>query len=196
MTKVIGSQTDVPDIGDPIVSPWYQDTAKKIVHVFATTTARDAWVSPPDGAVCEAPAGYWWHRVGGVWAPMARQVDGGFNAISNQTFTTIGIRDLLTFTIPAVGFPTLMTMQAAVGYASDSSAVKGNPEMQRMSDGGVVGMGATTTQGTTSWGATPLVWSWAVGAGADPSYKLRITLDQFTGVAYVTAQSSWTRYRN
>lgn len=74
MTKVIGSQNDVPDIGDPIVSPWYQDTARKIVHVFTTTTARDAWVSPPDGAVCEAPAGVWWNRVAGVWVPLS----GGF----------------------------------------------------------------------------------------------------------------------
>ena len=51
MTVVIGSQTDVPDTGDPIVSPWYQDTARKLVHQFANVTARDAWTTRPEGAV-------------------------------------------------------------------------------------------------------------------------------------------------
>ena len=37
MPITIGSQTDVPATGDPIVSPWYQDTATKLVHHFATS---------------------------------------------------------------------------------------------------------------------------------------------------------------
>jgi hypothetical protein len=77
MTVVIGSQTDVPAPGDPIVSPWHQDTSRKLVHVFASTAARDAWVSPPNGAVCEAPAGTWYNRVAGAWVPMAGYIRSG-----------------------------------------------------------------------------------------------------------------------
>ena len=72
MTRVIGSQSDVPDIGDPIVSPWYQDTAKKIVHTFATSTARDAWTDPPNGAVCvTVDTSVAWIRKAGVWVILA-----------------------------------------------------------------------------------------------------------------------------
>jgi hypothetical protein len=52
MTITIGSQTNVPDPGSPITSPWAQDTARKLVHTFANAAARDAWASPPDGAMC------------------------------------------------------------------------------------------------------------------------------------------------
>ena len=51
MTVVIGSQTDVPATGDPIVSPWYQDTARKLVHQFASVAARNAWTTRPEGAM-------------------------------------------------------------------------------------------------------------------------------------------------
>jgi hypothetical protein len=68
MTKVIGSQSDVPDVGDPIVSPWHQDTARKIVHPFPSVAARDAWASPPEGARCYVEATKRdYRRVGGVW---------------------------------------------------------------------------------------------------------------------------------
>jgi hypothetical protein len=50
MPITVGSQTDVPATGDPIVSPWYQDTATKVVHRFATVAARDAWTTRPEGA--------------------------------------------------------------------------------------------------------------------------------------------------
>ena len=51
MPITVGSQTDVPATGDPIVSPWYQDTATKIVHRFATVAARNAWTTRPAGAM-------------------------------------------------------------------------------------------------------------------------------------------------
>ena len=51
MPITVGSQTDVPGSGDPIVSPWYQDTATKVVHRFATEAARNAWTTRPEGAV-------------------------------------------------------------------------------------------------------------------------------------------------
>jgi hypothetical protein len=51
MTVTIGSQTNVPDPGAPITSPWAQDTARKLVHTFANAAARDAWSTRPDGAM-------------------------------------------------------------------------------------------------------------------------------------------------
>jgi hypothetical protein len=56
MTVTIGSQTAVPSPGSPIASPWAQDTARKLVHQFASIAARDAWVSPPDGAMAYTQA--------------------------------------------------------------------------------------------------------------------------------------------
>jgi hypothetical protein len=84
MTVVIGSQNDVPDIGDPIVSPWYQDTARKIVHQFASTTARDAWTNPPNGAMCvTTDTGTTWLRRGGVWQiPGPRLYTGTASAVT------------------------------------------------------------------------------------------------------------------
>lgn len=72
MTLVIGSQTNVPDTGDPITSPWPQDTAKKLVHAFADVTARGAWSTRPEGAVAytrsdDVIAVY----TGAAWIPVA-----------------------------------------------------------------------------------------------------------------------------
>jgi hypothetical protein len=196
VTQVIGSQNNVPDIGDPITSPWHQDTARKIVHVFATTAARDAWISPPDGAVCQAPPGAWWNRVGGVWVRMSTLYDSGFNAVSAVAYTTVGVRDLLTFTIPPVAFPTLMMTHVAVSWGGDVSVVRNKVDHIRLVDGTITGPGAIATTAAGLWMAAPVIASWSVAANADPSYKVRITVDQFTGTAYVTAQSSWTRSRN
>jgi hypothetical protein len=72
MSQVIGSQTNVPEPGDPIASPWPQDTAKKIVHTFADTTARGAWSTRPEGAVAYTRAddafAVW---TGAAWRPIA-----------------------------------------------------------------------------------------------------------------------------
>jgi hypothetical protein len=68
MTKVIGSQTDVPDVGDPIVSPWYQDTSTKLVHRFASLAALNAWTTAPAGAhayTTDTSTAYVW--MGGMW---------------------------------------------------------------------------------------------------------------------------------
>jgi hypothetical protein len=51
MTITIGSQTNVPDPGAPITSPWAQDTARKLVHTFTNAAARDAWTTRPEGAM-------------------------------------------------------------------------------------------------------------------------------------------------
>lgn len=68
MTVVIGSQSNVPDVGDPITSPWHQDTATKIVHRFASLAAANAWTTAPDGAVCiTTDTATSWKRIGGVW---------------------------------------------------------------------------------------------------------------------------------
>jgi len=85
MTKVIGSQPDVPDVGDPIVSPWYQDTAKKIVHTFANAGARDAWVSPPNGAHAHTlDTAADWIRVAGAWVYAGPRAWEGADLVGGQ----------------------------------------------------------------------------------------------------------------
>lgn len=66
MTVQIGSQSDVPAPGDPIVSPWYQDTSRKLVHQFASKSALDAWAAA-DGSVGMIPPGILYVRRSGVW---------------------------------------------------------------------------------------------------------------------------------
>lgn len=51
MTITIGSQTNVPSAGSAIVSPWAQDTARKIVHKFNNNADRDGWTAPPNGSM-------------------------------------------------------------------------------------------------------------------------------------------------
>jgi hypothetical protein len=76
MTTTIGSQTNVPDPGSPITSPWAQDTARKIVHTFANVAARDAWSTRPDGAMCvTTDTDTLWLWNGTAWSAVARQSD-------------------------------------------------------------------------------------------------------------------------
>ena len=67
MTVQIGSQSDVPATGDPIVSPWYQDTSRKLVHQFASRSALDAWSTAADGSMGVIPPGIPYIRRGGAW---------------------------------------------------------------------------------------------------------------------------------
>jgi hypothetical protein len=76
MTTTIGSQANVPDPGSPITSPWAQDTARKIVHTFPNVATRDAWASPPDGAMCvTTDTDTLWQRKNAVWAQIAASSD-------------------------------------------------------------------------------------------------------------------------
>jgi hypothetical protein len=86
MTVTIGSQTNVPDPGSPILSPWAQDTAKKLVHTFPNSTARDAWTSPPDGAMCvTVNDDNLWQRKNGVWVDIVTVDDTGWVACTLNT---------------------------------------------------------------------------------------------------------------
>lgn len=74
MTVTIGSQTNVPSPGSAILSPWAQDTARKICHQFASIAARDGWTSPPDGAICSTGTGagvQLWQRRATAWVEIA-----------------------------------------------------------------------------------------------------------------------------
>lgn len=86
MTITIGSQTNVPDPGSPITSPWPQDTARKLVHQFATVALRNAWGTRPQGAmaftvdnnVLAVWNGSVWHEIGyqdGVDAKVSKSGD-------------------------------------------------------------------------------------------------------------------------
>ena len=51
---------------------WQKDTtgwfAVHGVRTFASIAERDSrWLNPPDGSICQAPAGTEYHRIGGVW---------------------------------------------------------------------------------------------------------------------------------
>jgi hypothetical protein len=73
MPITIGSQTDVPDAGDPIVSPWYQDTAKKLVHHFPSIAARNGWTTRPAGAMAvTTDTDQLWMWDGAAWIEYAR----------------------------------------------------------------------------------------------------------------------------
>ena len=69
MTKVIGALTTTPDVGDPIVSPWYQQIATYARHIFTTKAALDSgWSNAPNGACAFTTSeGVAWDRIGGVW---------------------------------------------------------------------------------------------------------------------------------
>lgn len=69
MTKIIGKLTDTPDVGDPIISPWYQKIATFARHICTTATdLNNSWGDAPNGAqawtTTEKRA---WNRVAGVW---------------------------------------------------------------------------------------------------------------------------------
>jgi hypothetical protein len=113
MPITIGSQTNVPDPGSPIASPWSQDTARKLVHTFANVTARDAWLSPPDGAMAvTVDTDQLWQRKGAVWVELLA-------ADTTGMFRTIGYAAALagTTAIP-YGTPVLLATIAAGTAAS------------------------------------------------------------------------------
>jgi hypothetical protein len=114
MTRVIGSQSDVPDVGDPIVSPWHQSTANKLVHPFATTTARDAWTSPPNGAVCvTTDTNTTWRRQTGVWVEDLKV----FAKV--QTVTTDGFSNAVISTTHGIPSTAKVISATAVGAQRD-----------------------------------------------------------------------------
>jgi hypothetical protein len=174
MPVVIGSQSDVPNAGDPIVSPWYQDTAKKIVHVFSTTTARDAWVSPPDGAVCEAPAGVFFKRVAGLWAPLVPAA-GDFQHPGNTTYGT-GLYDLGTTTLGPYTYPVQMSVTVAVYFGAATGVVTAITYLTRLSDGATrqPGNGGFFDAPANRWMSAPNNWTWNVNAGQSASFKTQV----------------------
>jgi hypothetical protein len=75
----ISSQWAAAPIGSLAVTTtektlWEKDEigwfSRNDVRVFASTTERDSrWVNPPNGSICQAPAGVEFRRISGAWQP-------------------------------------------------------------------------------------------------------------------------------
>lgn len=197
MTKVIGSQTDVPDIGDPIVSPWAQDTAKKIVHTFASTTARDAWADPPEGAFCEAPVGAFWYRLGGVWRLISAEVDSGYRSMSLPPIQGIGVYDMLDVSLGGHPRPvkTYVDLVVYAGFTSIDMVV--GVDVVEFTTGNTVHQ----TSGTRVWAQgsnyypVPLHVGWNVPPGQDMGFQVRFRLDGIAAQGGTLYVSGHTNYR-
>jgi hypothetical protein len=191
MNVVIGSQSDVPDVGDPIVSPWMQDTAKKIVHVFASTAARDAWVSPPDGAICQAPAGKFYNRIGGAWVAMQTRTDSGWQSGGIGQIGTGGTYDLLTVG-QGVTFdhPTRVAVQVVYEWGFGPGDINAGPfDIFRFSDNTVRPTQSPVVCKASTWQYTPLSWGWSVPTGQQWGFKVRATAPANT---YLNVAATWT----
>ena len=71
MTKAIGQLTDTPDTGDPILSPWYQEAATYMRHIYPTKAALDTWTDAPNGAEAwVTDKGRQYTRFPGLWYPV------------------------------------------------------------------------------------------------------------------------------
>ena len=196
MTVVIGSQTNVPATGDPILSPWHQDTARKIVHVFASTTARDAWIAPPNGAVCQAPPGRWWTYLTGTgWNLMSVGVETGRGSYPQTLRPAPGAADLITV-IDGTTRPYPVQMQALAvvtfGFGSGTFA-KAACDIYRLNDStasGTLSMIHQTPAGISQ--DMSALWGWTVAAGGDLGYRVRFNGTDFSGGnCYVSAFTTW-----
>lgn len=65
----IGDLTNVPAPGSPIAAQWAQDASTRVVHVFASKAAIDAWTTAPNGCYAhDTGTGVLWYRIAGVWS--------------------------------------------------------------------------------------------------------------------------------
>lgn len=188
MPTTIGSQTNVPAPGDPITSPWHQDTAKKIVHVFASIAARDAWAAPPNGAVCQAPAGTWYNRISGAWVRMAARRDDGWARAAPANYAASGLYDLITPLANGTTFdhPVRVYVQANASWGYGGVPTQAAFDIWRFVDNTVSPTSPPNYWAQTAmWESSSWSWGWAVAAGQQAGFKIRanaITVPLYMGV--------------
>ena len=110
MPVQIGSQSDVPDSGDPILSPWYQSTSTMLRHIFASKAALDAqWATAPNGAHAWCIAeNAMYNRVAGTW--IRNGPDHYYAAAPSNVAIGQGATTLATQAMPAVPAGTLLQL--------------------------------------------------------------------------------------
>jgi len=134
------------------------------VVVFPNTAARDTWLSPPDGAVCQAPAGVWWNRVGGAWARMVTYS----GAISHTVMPTLGgtvvagiddVSEWLGMTIPLPTWATTVYVTTSLHHIQSTTADNRWKLRLRVGTGGPIGVDIRFAPGTSAGTNTALTWT-------------------------------------
>lgn len=90
-------------VGEEMLQADFQGyVADQVVAVFADTTARDTWASPPNGAVAiTTDTNTRWQRIGGAWQRFAPYLAGS-NTNTSDTSAYPSTGNLLAVTFTAV----------------------------------------------------------------------------------------------
>lgn len=92
----IGELTNVPAPGSQIAAQWAQDASARVVHVFATKAALDAYAAPNGTYAHDTSTGILWYRFNSVWSQFTPWHSTGIGIASS-----VGQKVVASLTLPA-----------------------------------------------------------------------------------------------